>query len=40
MAEDIRHLFEAGALIDHGRRGGVPKDMGTQARVPGHTDSP
>ena len=39
MAEDIRHVFEAGTPVDHGRGGGVPENMGTQSRVPGHPSS-
>ena len=27
MAQDVGHLFEAGAMVEHLGRGGMPKDM-------------
>ena len=33
MAEDIRHVFEAGAPVDHLRGGRVPEGVGAERAV-------
>jgi len=40
MAKDIGHVFEAGALVDHLRGGGMPEHMSAQSSITTHTRPP